>query len=81
MNRDSEMHLTTRKSLRTAGVIVPGLLTREYPSASLKALIRSVRISGRIRSHYESFPELRSDFAPWVETARNLWSQADPRMR
>jgi hypothetical protein len=81
MNRDFEMHLTTRKILRIVGVIFMGLLTREYSFASLKALLRSVRISGRIRSHYESFPERRSDFAPWVETARDLWRQADPRMR
>jgi hypothetical protein len=81
MNRDFEMHLTTRKILRIVGVIFLGLLTREYSFASLKALLRSVRISGRIRSHYEGFPERRTDFAPWVEAAKDLWSQADPKMR
>jgi flavin-dependent dehydrogenase len=80
MNRDFEMHLTPRKILRIVGIIVLGLLTRDYSFASLKALLRSVRVSGKIRRHYESFPEDRDDFASWVETAEDLWGQADPRM-
>jgi FADH2-dependent halogenase/halogenation protein CepH len=80
MNRDFEMHLTTWKILRIVGVIVFGLLTREYSFASLEALLKSVRISGRIRGHYEGFPEDRSAFASWVEVAEDLWSRADPRM-
>ena len=80
MNRDFEMHLTARKILKIFGVIVLGLLTGNYSFASLKALLRSVRISGRVRAHYESFPEDRSDFDSWVEVAEALWSQADARM-
>ena len=80
MNRDFEMHLTTRKILRIAGVLVLGLLTRSYSLASLKALLASVRMSGRIRRHYERFPEDRSGYPPWVEKAEVLWSQASARM-
>ena len=80
MNRDFEMHLTTWKILRIVGVIVFGLVTREYSFSSLKALLRSVRVSGRIRDHYERFPEDFSAFASWVEAAEDLWSRADPRM-
>ena len=46
MNRDFEMHLTTGKILRIVGVIVLGLLSGNYSLASLKALLRSVRMSG-----------------------------------
>jgi hypothetical protein len=80
MNRDFEMHLTMWKILRIVGVIVFGLLARDYSFASLKALLKSVSISGRIRGHYESFPEDRSVFASWVDAADDLWSRADPRM-
>jgi flavin-dependent dehydrogenase len=80
MNRDLEMHLTTGKILRIFGVIALGLLTGSYSFASLKALLSSVRISGRIRAHYESFPESRSDFPAWVASAEGLWSEANPRM-
>jgi len=80
MNRDFEMHLTTRKILRIVGVIVLGLLSGNYSFASLKALLRSVRISGKIRGHYESFPADRSDFASWADTAGDLWGQANAKM-
>jgi len=80
MNRDSEMHLTTRKILRIVGVIVLGLLSGNYSFASLKALLRSVRMSGRLRGHYENFPADRSDFAAWADTAEDLWRQANARM-
>jgi hypothetical protein len=80
MNRDFEMHLTAGKTVRIFGTIILGLLTCNYSSASLRALLRSVRISGRIRSHYEEFPENRSDFSSWVATAEDLWRRANPKM-
>ena len=81
MNRDFEMHLTAGKTLRIFGIIILGLLTGNYSFASLRALLRSVRISGRIRGHYEHFPENRSDFSSWVGTAEDLWHRANPKMR
>lgn len=80
MNRDFEMHLTTGKILRIVGVIFLGLLSGNYSLASLKALLRSVRISGKIRGHYESFPEDRSGFTSWADTAEDLWRRANPKM-
>jgi hypothetical protein len=80
MNRDFEMHLTTRKIIRMVGVIGLGLLSGNYSFGSLKALLRSVRVSERIRGHYESFPADRSDFASWVDTAEDLWRQANAKM-
>lgn len=80
MNRDFEMHLTTGKIMRIVGVIVLGLLSGNYSLASLKALLRSVRMSGKLREHYESFPADRSDFASWADTAEDLWRQANAKM-
>jgi FADH2-dependent halogenase/halogenation protein CepH len=80
MNRDFEMHLTAGKTLKIFGIIILGLLTGKYSFASLRALLRSVRISGRIRGHYEHFPKNRSDFSSWVGTAEDLWHRANPRM-
>jgi flavin-dependent dehydrogenase len=80
MNRDFEMHLTAPKILRIFGAVVRGLLTGHYSFAGLRSLLRSVRISGRIRDHYEAYPEDPSEFAPWVATAEDLWHRAGPRM-
>jgi flavin-dependent dehydrogenase len=80
MNRDFEMHLDTGKIVRIFGVILLGLLTGRYSLASLRALLSSVRISGKIRAYYEGFPESRSDFPAWVVRAGRLWSEANPKM-
>jgi len=80
MNRDFEMHLSTGKILRIVGVIARGLLSGDYSFASLRALLRSVRMSGRIRGHYESFPADRSGFTAWVDTAEDLWRRVDAKM-
>ena len=80
MNRDFEMHLTTRKILRIIGVIVLGLLTGKYSFGSLKALLGSVRISAKVRGHYENFPAERSEFPSWADTAEELWRQANAKM-
>jgi len=80
MNRDFEMHLTTPKILRIVGVIVLGLLSGNYSFASLKALLRSVRMSGKIRGHYEEFPEDRADFTWWANAAEDLWREANAKM-
>jgi flavin-dependent dehydrogenase len=81
MNRDFEMHLTPRKILRIFGVIVAGMLTGNYSFRSFRALLNSVVVSGKIRKHYESFPERRSEFAPWVDRAEALWKRVDAKMR
>ena len=49
--------------------------------ASFKALLKSVVASGRIRSHYENYPEDPSSFKDWVEKADHLWRQAGTRMK
>ena len=72
MNRDFEMHLSTRKILRITGVILLGLLSGNYSFTGLSALLRSVRMSGRIRGHYERFPMDRADFTSWADTAEEL---------
>jgi flavin-dependent dehydrogenase len=80
MNRDFEMQLSTGKILRIAGVITLGLLSGSYSLGSLKALLRSVRISGRVREHYERYPDDRAALPAWIDTAEDLWKQADPKM-
>jgi flavin-dependent dehydrogenase len=80
MNRDFEIHLTAGKITRIFSVILLGMLTGHYSLRSLRALLKSVTISGKIRGHYESFPENPTEFAAWVDTAEALWKQAHPRM-
>jgi flavin-dependent dehydrogenase len=81
MNRDFEIHMTPGKILKIFSAIITGLLTGNYSVASFKALLKSVVASGRIRSHYENYPEDLSSFKDWVEKADRLWRQAGARMK
>jgi len=81
MNREFEMHLTTAKILKMFGVIILGLFTRNYSFSSLKALLKSVVVSGKIRSHYAAFPSSSESFKSWSDTAEQLWEQAGVKMQ
>ncbi len=75
MNRDFEMHLTFGKLLRIAWWILWGLVTGNYSFPNVRAMLRSVVISGKVREHYERFPENPADFEAWVRDAEDLWAR------
>jgi flavin-dependent dehydrogenase len=81
MNKEFEMRLTTPKILKMFGVIVLGLFTGNYSLSSLKALLKSVVVSGKIRSHYEAYPSSPESFKAWSDTAELLWEKAGTKMQ
>jgi electron-transferring-flavoprotein dehydrogenase len=81
MNRDFEVHMTTGKILKIFSAILTGMLTGNYSFASFKALLRSVLVSGKIRDHYESYPEDSDALGDWTERADHLWQKAGARMK
>jgi electron-transferring-flavoprotein dehydrogenase len=81
MNRDFEVHMTAGKTVKILSSVITGLLTGNYSYASFKALLRSVLVSGRIRNHYEHYPEDPRAFRDWVEKADQLWQKAGAGMR
>jgi len=81
MNRDFEVHMTTGKILKIFSAILIGMFTGNYSFASLKALLGSVLVSGKIRSHYESYPEGPDALGDWAEKADHLWRKAGARMK
>ena len=40
-------------------------------------MLKYMKISGRIRAHYENFPEDPKDFDLWSEKANELWSHVE----
>jgi digeranylgeranylglycerophospholipid reductase len=81
MNRDFEMRMTTRKILKIFLAVIMGILTGNYSLASFKALLRSILVSGKLRSHYEDYPEDPVALQSWVEKADHLWHEAGARMK
>jgi flavin-dependent dehydrogenase len=81
MNRDFEIHMTPGKMLKIFLTIIMGLLTGSYSSASLRALLKSVTVSGKIRSHYEDYPENPAALRDWAHKADHLWQRSGASMR
>ena len=81
MNRDFEIHMTTGKILNVLFTITLGLLTGNFSLASVRALLKSVVASGKIRSHYENYPEDHAALKGWIEKAENLWQRAGATMQ
>jgi len=79
--RDFEVHMTTRKILKIFLTVIMGIVTGNYSVASFKALLRSVLVSGKLRSHYENYPEDPVALQNWVEKADQLWEKAGARMK
>ena len=81
MNRDFQVHMTTGKILKIVSTVIMGIFTGNYSLSSFKALLRSVLVSGKIRSHYERYPEDPIALREWVEKADHLWRKAGARMK
>ena len=69
------------KILKIFSAILIGMFTGKYSFASFKALLRSVLVSGKIRDHYESYPEDPGALRDWAEKADHLWQKAGARMK
>ncbi len=80
MNRDFEIHMTTGKMIKVFVALIVGLLTGDYSWASFKALVRSVAVSGKIRSLYEDYPTDSASLPEWTEKAEGLWREAGVKM-
>jgi len=76
MNRDFELRLNLGKIMHIVGSIIWGLLTRRFSLRSVKSLMRSLGVAGKIKKHYEAFPTDTASFPNWVHTATNLWKNA-----
>ena len=75
MSKDFELKLSFGKTLKIAVVLIWGVLSRNYSWKSFKSLLKSMGTSGKVRQHYENYPQSPEGFNEWVKTAEKLWKQ------
>ncbi len=80
MNRNYELLIPFGKLLRIVGVLLWGLVSGNYSWKNFKGLIGSLGIAGKLRKHYEAYPEHPTEFSTWTETASTLWDDV-PKMQ
>ncbi|TFH31404.1 MAG: hypothetical protein E4G98_00070 [Promethearchaeota archaeon] len=80
MNRNYELQIPFRKLLRIVSVLVWGLVTGRYSWKNFKGLIGSLGIAGKLRKHYEAYPDHPTNFPTWTRIASVLWDDV-PKMQ
>jgi len=72
-----ELDMSFGRMLKIVGLFLWGLLTRQFSKKALGTMLKYMKISGRIREHYENFPETPKDFDDWTEKADGLWRHVE----
>ncbi len=56
--------------------MVGGVLTGGFSGQSLRRLLGVSNLAGKIKAHYQQYPEEPEGFPEWERTARRLWAMA-----
>jgi flavin-dependent dehydrogenase len=72
-----ELQISFGRMLKIIGLFLWGLITKQFSKKALSAMLKYMKISGKIRKHYEYFPVNVNEFENWVEIAEDLWNQVE----
>ncbi|MCJ7626256.1 MAG: hypothetical protein MUO76_22425, partial [Anaerolineaceae bacterium] len=72
-----EIELPFGRLLKIIGLFLWGLITRQFSRKALSTMLKYMGVSGKIRKHYEEFPENPNDFNSWTKKAEELWSPVE----
>ena len=72
-----EIELPFGRLLKIIGLFLWGLITRQFSRKALSTMLKYMGISGKIRKHYEEYPEDPNNFEDWVEKAQTLWEPVE----
>jgi len=59
--------------LKIALSLLSGVIKRKLSFKNVKKLLKANGQAGKIRKHYENYPENLADFDEWVKIADELW--------
>lgn len=74
MNRDFENQISFIALLKMIFKFSTGIITRQFSFGSLKKLLGAMSVSGKLRKHYEQYPDINS-FDQWVQISKELWGE------
>lgn len=74
MNRDFGVNLSFGDTISLVSKIAGGVLTKNISTATVRSLLRSVKFAGRLRKHYENYPDDIGAYEAWKQKADQLWA-------
>ncbi len=76
MNLHYATEMSLGQTLSMATKLARGIVRRRFSWSSFQRLLEVSGRAGKIRSHYERFPQQPRGFEEWVAEARTLWGEA-----
>ena len=74
-NKEYEEEMSVGEMLKFIIRILGGLIRRKLSFKHMKRLLQANGLAGKIKKHYENYPENLSKFEDWVRKAQELWDQ------
>ena len=75
LGENYEMVFSTGRMIKIALTLVWGVLSGQFSFESVKKLLASSGLAGKVKAHYLEFPEDIKDFKLWVNEAKRLWGE------
>lgn len=75
LNANYEMTFSIGKLIRTAWVLVWGVITGKFSAESLRKFLKASKVAGQAKAHYLAFPDDPAGFDAWVAAAKQLWGE------
>jgi hypothetical protein len=75
MNTDFEVKMGLGRLISVAARLIGGRLSGGLSKEGFKALMAAMGIAGKVRKHYEAYPQSPARFAKWEKKARKLWGE------
>ncbi len=74
-NKEYEEEMTLGELLKFIGKLLWGIIKRKLSFKHIKNLISANGLAGKIKKHYEHYPDNTDNFIEWVEKAQQLWNK------
>ncbi len=74
-NQEYEEDMSLSEMLKFLFKIIGGLVRRKLSFKHMKRLLQANGLAGKIKKHYENYPEKSENFGIWLENAEFLWKQ------
>lgn len=74
-NKEYEEEMSLGEMLKFLGKLLGGLIKRKLSLKHMMGLLNANGLAGKIRKHYENYPENIADFDLWFKKADDLWKQ------
>jgi digeranylgeranylglycerophospholipid reductase len=73
LNLDFEMPIDTATTISMGLKMAGGVVSGGFSAGSLRRLLSVSGLAGKIKQHYQQYPEEPEGFPEWERTARTLW--------